>query len=373
MEETQAARTPQFLDGLDDPSFVRAVPRAGRLGSTTHIAVLDADGRACSVTCSDGSCSGVIVPGTGVHLNNMLGEQDLNPLGFHRFPPGRRLPSMMAPTVVLRDGDPELVLGSAGSNRIRSAILQTIIRVVDDGLRAGGRRQGAATALRGRDRLRRARSRCRGARGGPGSTIAASATSTCSSAASRPRSAIRAAGSRAAATPGVAETRSWCNQPREEIDFSSSHCSPLAILLAGCGFDIQEPDLFLLTRTGAGQDADAARQRLRHDQLQRRQDQDAARPAADPGARSRSEPRQRRHGQAQDRAYAETASTSTRSSCRTARSSSPTRPARRSRPRPGGTVRGPDRSAGLRIIRVGSSDPDRALCMRKDSRTGGLA
>jgi gamma-glutamyltranspeptidase/glutathione hydrolase len=67
----------------------------------------------------------------------MLGEQDLNPLGFHRHPPGRRLPSMMAPTAVLRDGAPELVLGSAGSNRIRSAILQTIIRVLDDGMRAG--------------------------------------------------------------------------------------------------------------------------------------------------------------------------------------------------------------------------------------------
>jgi gamma-glutamyltranspeptidase/glutathione hydrolase len=93
---------------------------------------------ACSVTCSNGASSGVIVPGTGVHLNNMLGEQDLNPLGFNRHPPGRRLPSMMAPTAVLRaDGSPELVLGSAGSNRIRSAILQTILRVIDDGLQAG--------------------------------------------------------------------------------------------------------------------------------------------------------------------------------------------------------------------------------------------
>jgi gamma-glutamyltranspeptidase/glutathione hydrolase len=69
-------------------------------------------------------------------LNNMLGEQDLNPLGFHHHPPGRRLPSMMAPTVVLREREPELVLGSGGSNRIRSAILQTIVRVVDEGLRA---------------------------------------------------------------------------------------------------------------------------------------------------------------------------------------------------------------------------------------------
>ena len=109
----------------------------GRLGSTTHVAVLDAGGMACSVTCSNGACSGVVVPGTGLHLNNMLGEQDLNPLGFHRHPPGRRLPSMMAPTVVMRDGRPELVLGSAGSNRIRSAILQTILRVIDDGMRAG--------------------------------------------------------------------------------------------------------------------------------------------------------------------------------------------------------------------------------------------
>ena len=137
MERSQAERTPEFLEGLDDPQFMRRfLLRTGPLGSTTHIAVLDRDGWACSVTCSNGSCSGVIVPGTGVHLNNMLGEQDLNPLGFHRHPPGRRLPSMMAPTAVLRDGEPELVLGSAGSNRIRSAILQTIIRVVDQRLSA---------------------------------------------------------------------------------------------------------------------------------------------------------------------------------------------------------------------------------------------
>jgi gamma-glutamyltranspeptidase/glutathione hydrolase len=81
----------------------------------------------------------VIVPGTGVHLNNMLGEQDLNPLGFHRHPPGRRMPSMMSPTVVLGPGPTrpaELAVGSAGSNRIRSAVLQTIIRAIDDGMPA---------------------------------------------------------------------------------------------------------------------------------------------------------------------------------------------------------------------------------------------
>jgi len=138
MERTQAERTPEFIEGLNDPEFVkRFMARRSPLGSTTHVAVLDREGWACSVTCSNGSCSGVVVPGTGVHLNNMLGEQDLNPLGFHRHPPGRRMPSMMSPTAVLREGAPELVLGSAGSNRIRSAILQTILRVIDDGLTAG--------------------------------------------------------------------------------------------------------------------------------------------------------------------------------------------------------------------------------------------
>ncbi len=76
----------------------------------------------------------MVVPGTGIHLNNVMGEEDLNPFGFHQHPAGRRMPSMMAPSVVMRGGEVELVLGSAGSNRIRSALLQTIVAVVDRGL-----------------------------------------------------------------------------------------------------------------------------------------------------------------------------------------------------------------------------------------------
>ena len=90
-----------------------------------------------SVTCSNGTGSGIIVPGTGVHVNNMLGEEDLNPGGFHRIPPGRRVSSMMAPTMALRDGEVVLGLGSAGSNRIRSAILDTTVRVLEQGMDAG--------------------------------------------------------------------------------------------------------------------------------------------------------------------------------------------------------------------------------------------
>jgi len=136
MEKAQAERTPEFLSGLAEPRFLERF-MASRLGSTTHISVIDGDGWACAVTCTNGEGSGIVVPGTGVHVNNMMGEQDLSPLGFFTHPPGRRLPSMMAPTVVLgEDGTPELALGSAGSNRIRSALLQVIVNVIDRGMNA---------------------------------------------------------------------------------------------------------------------------------------------------------------------------------------------------------------------------------------------
>ncbi len=151
MEAAQAERTPEFVEGLAEEGFLWRFlaerlgtsehpptdsTSAGHLGATTHISVLDGAGRACSVTCTNGEGSGVVVPGTGIHVNNIMGEQDLNPLGFHLHPAGRRMPSMMAPSIVRRAGEVELVLGSAGSNRIRSALLQTIVGVVDLGLRA---------------------------------------------------------------------------------------------------------------------------------------------------------------------------------------------------------------------------------------------
>jgi gamma-glutamyltranspeptidase/glutathione hydrolase len=119
------------LRRVEERRGAKAASPGDAVGSTTHISVIDADGNAASVTCSNGTGSGVLPPGTGIHLNNMLGEEDLNPLGFHLLPPGMRVTSMMAPTVVLRDGEIELALGSAGSNRLRSAILQVIRHVVD--------------------------------------------------------------------------------------------------------------------------------------------------------------------------------------------------------------------------------------------------
>ena len=136
MSAAERARTPEFLAGLVEAVDAVDIGRANRLGSTTHVSVLDADGWACAVTSSNGEGSGVVVPGAGIHLNNVLGEEDLSPFGFHRRRPGVRLPSMMAPTAVLRDGVAELVAGSAGSNRIRSAVLQVIVNVLDRGMTA---------------------------------------------------------------------------------------------------------------------------------------------------------------------------------------------------------------------------------------------
>jgi gamma-glutamyltranspeptidase/glutathione hydrolase len=117
-----------------DASFARALFRGGvarkLLSGTTHISVVDGRGDAASLSASLGSGSGVVVPGTGIHLNNMLGELDL--AGASK--PGERLTSMMAPSLVLRDGRPRLVLGSAGSNRLRGAILQVVANVVGRGM-----------------------------------------------------------------------------------------------------------------------------------------------------------------------------------------------------------------------------------------------
>jgi gamma-glutamyltranspeptidase/glutathione hydrolase len=111
-----------------------ASPSRKPAGSTTHVSAIDGEGGMASLSSSNGSGSGVVVPGTGILLNNMLGEEDLNPGGFGLLGAGLRMTSMMAPTLLLRAGEPVLALGSAGSNRLRSAILQTMVSVIDGGL-----------------------------------------------------------------------------------------------------------------------------------------------------------------------------------------------------------------------------------------------
>jgi len=120
MAAANEARDDDFALSLGQEGFARRF-LDDRLGSTTHLAAIDSDGLCASVTCSNGTGSGMVVPGTGFHLNNMLGEEDLNPRGFHQSAPGERISSMMSPTLILEQGMVRAGLGSAGSNRIRSA------------------------------------------------------------------------------------------------------------------------------------------------------------------------------------------------------------------------------------------------------------
>lgn len=98
---------------------------------TTHISVIDKRGNMASLTVSNGEGSSYIAPHTGIMLNNMLGEEDLNPQGFHQWAPNQRISSMMAPTIVYDTNHYAISLGSGGSNRIRTAILQTLIHLLD--------------------------------------------------------------------------------------------------------------------------------------------------------------------------------------------------------------------------------------------------
>jgi gamma-glutamyltranspeptidase/glutathione hydrolase len=100
-------------------------------GGTTHISVCDARGNVASMTTSNGEGCGYVVPGTGIMLNNMMGEDDLHPRGSHASPPGIRVASMMSPTLLLQGDSVRLALGSGGSKRIRTALLQVISNVLD--------------------------------------------------------------------------------------------------------------------------------------------------------------------------------------------------------------------------------------------------
>ena len=99
--------------------------------STTHISVADTNGIVVGITTSAGENAGFVVADTGIMLNNMLGEIDLHPNGFHQLAAGQRLITMMSPTIVLRQGQPVLAVGSGGSSRLRTAILQVISNFID--------------------------------------------------------------------------------------------------------------------------------------------------------------------------------------------------------------------------------------------------
>jgi gamma-glutamyltranspeptidase/glutathione hydrolase len=135
----RAAIEPPRLDGWRARfDAVRAAPglavapSAGS-GSTTHVSVIDADGNAAAITFSYGEGNGHVIDGTGIVMNNLMGEEDLFPAGFGTAPRGERLTTMMSPTLLLAPDGGIVVIGTGGANRIRTAIVQTISLLWDRG------------------------------------------------------------------------------------------------------------------------------------------------------------------------------------------------------------------------------------------------
>ncbi len=127
-------------EGLDFPENLQRAarllethPRAFR--GTTHLNILDAWGNGAALSISNGEGCGHGIAGTGIMLNNMLGEKDLQPRGLGAWPTDIRLTSMMAPTRILTADGREVLLGSGGSNRIRSALLRVILAILDQDFR----------------------------------------------------------------------------------------------------------------------------------------------------------------------------------------------------------------------------------------------
>lgn len=101
---------------------------------TTQISIADSAGNLASMTLSNGEGSGYVLPGCGIMLNNMLGEEDINPHGFNQWPLDRRIASMMSPSLVITGNGDAIAVGSGGSNRIRSAVLQVLVNLIDFGM-----------------------------------------------------------------------------------------------------------------------------------------------------------------------------------------------------------------------------------------------
>lgn len=108
----------------DDPSALLGAP------STVHTSVVDDDGVACSITASAGYGSGIIAAGTGIWLNNALGEHELVADGSDGLVPGDRLTSNMAPSIARHEDGRLLAIGSPGADRITSAIAQVLASFV---------------------------------------------------------------------------------------------------------------------------------------------------------------------------------------------------------------------------------------------------
>lgn len=155
MEATDAVRCREFHQRLDAPEYLRELLGDRTLdhgardvvaastypgdapqgpGYTTHISTADADGWMVSLTSSNGETASRMIPGSGVLLNNFLGEEDLQAPPDIPVEPGSRIRTMMTPSLLKLPDGSWAALGSGGANRIRSALMQGIVHLIDGGV-----------------------------------------------------------------------------------------------------------------------------------------------------------------------------------------------------------------------------------------------
>ena len=136
----------QHLDGVSSQEMEEKIENllvlahsGGKLGgenspSTIHTSAVDTEGLACAISASAGYGSGVMIGGTGLWLNNSLGEIELHPQGGQGILPGTRLVSNMAPTIARQDDGTVIALGSPGASRITTAIAQVLFQLIHRGM-----------------------------------------------------------------------------------------------------------------------------------------------------------------------------------------------------------------------------------------------
>jgi len=155
MEAADGVRSREFHERLDSPEYLRELLSERTLargardvaaastvrggaprgpGYTTHISAADADGWMVSLTSSNGETASRMIPGTGVLLNNFLGEEDLQAPPDMPAQPGSRIRTMMTPSMMALPDGSWAALGSGGANRIRSALMQGIVHLIDGGV-----------------------------------------------------------------------------------------------------------------------------------------------------------------------------------------------------------------------------------------------
>jgi gamma-glutamyltranspeptidase / glutathione hydrolase len=136
ISSTYAAERRTGIDMDRTAPLAAGVPPAVESATTTHVTTADGDGNIVAMTQTINNAFGarVMVPGTGILLNNTMALFDPHPGHPNSVGPGKRVVSSVSPTLVTQDGQPFLALGLPGGVRIFPSVLQALVNVIDHGM-----------------------------------------------------------------------------------------------------------------------------------------------------------------------------------------------------------------------------------------------